>query len=102
MPLEVRGSQKMHICAFARAHRDGWLLSVAPRLCVGLRNAEPGWPLGEAIWQDTTLMLPPAAPVRWKNVLTGASYTADARDGAAGLAVASILDAFPVALLVAR
>jgi (1->4)-alpha-D-glucan 1-alpha-D-glucosylmutase len=103
MPLAVHGSQKTHICAFARAHRDGWLLSVVPRLCVGLTNAQIAWPLGESVWQDTTLLLPPAAPVQWKNVLTGASYNAHSRDdGAARLTVASILDAFPVALLVAQ
>ena len=103
VPLAVHGSQKTHICAFARAHRDGWLLSIVPRLCVGLTNAQIGWPLGESVLQDTTLVLPPAAPVQWKNVLTGASYTADScDDGAARLTVASVLDAFPVALLAAH
>jgi (1->4)-alpha-D-glucan 1-alpha-D-glucosylmutase len=103
LPLAVSGLQKTHICAFARAHRDGWLLSIAPRLCVALTNAKAGWPLGEAVWRDTTLVLPPAAPGEWKNVLTGASYTAES-DGDAGarLGVASILDAFPVALLTAQ
>ncbi|TMG97019.1 MAG: malto-oligosyltrehalose synthase, partial [Betaproteobacteria bacterium] len=103
IPLAVRGAQRTHICAFARAHRDGWLLSVVPRLCVGLTNAQLGWPLGEAVWRDTTLVLPPTAPKRGENVLTGASCAAES-DGDAGarLAVASVLDVFPVALLVAK
>ncbi|HYT95697.1 MAG TPA: malto-oligosyltrehalose synthase, partial [Casimicrobiaceae bacterium] len=57
IPLAVRGLRKTHICAFARAHHDGWVLSVVPRLCVALTNAQAGWPLGDAVWQDTTLVL---------------------------------------------
>jgi (1->4)-alpha-D-glucan 1-alpha-D-glucosylmutase len=103
IPLAVRGLQKKHVCAFARAHRDGWLLSIAPRLCVALTNAQAGWPLGEAVWRDTALVLPSTAPMQWKNVLTGASCAAES-DGNAGarLSVASVLDAFPVALLAAK
>ena len=102
IPLAVRGLQKEHICAFARAHRNGWLLCIAPRLCVALTNAKAGWPLGEAVWRDTALVLPSAAPMQWKNVLTGASCAA-VPDGDAGarLSIASVLDAFPVALLAA-
>jgi (1->4)-alpha-D-glucan 1-alpha-D-glucosylmutase len=103
IPLAVRGLRKTHVCAFARAHHDGWVLSVVPRLCVALTNAQVGWPLGEAVWQDTTLVLPSTAPTHWQNVLTGASCLAKP-DGGAGarLAVASVLDAFPVAMLAAK
>ncbi|HEY3180609.1 MAG TPA: malto-oligosyltrehalose synthase [Casimicrobiaceae bacterium] len=100
LPVAVRGLRRMHICSFARAHRDGWLLSIAPRLCVELTNGRTGWPLGETVWQDTTLVLPPGAPSAWKNVLTGTSHAVESLgDSAAGLAVARVLDAFPVALL---
>jgi (1->4)-alpha-D-glucan 1-alpha-D-glucosylmutase len=103
IPLTVRGLQKEHICAFARAHRSGWLLSIAPRLYVALTNAKAGWPLGAAVWRDTALVLPSTAPMQWENVLTGASCAAEP-DGEAGarLSVASVLNAFPVALLAAK
>ena len=33
-------------------------------------------PLGKAVWHDTRLHLPPSAPTRWRNTLTGESLTA--------------------------
>ncbi|MGQ9533601.1 MAG: hypothetical protein ACUVTQ_12520 [Desulfotomaculales bacterium] len=75
----------------------------APRLCVRLVGGEAGSedvppvvpPLGEAVWGETTLLLPSGAPEGWRNVLTGEQ--AVARRGT--LPLADVFRSFPVALL---
>jgi len=100
LPLRARGERAANVVCFARVHRDGWTLSVVPRLCVALTEEKPGWPLGETVWHDTAVALPARAPRRWRSVLTGAEYGARPGTGAT-LSVASVLDAFPAAFLVA-
>lgn len=59
-------------------------------------------PLGETVWADTVIELPPALASRQLvNVLDGARLTAEARpDGEGGTVRASAaLASFPVALL---
>ena len=102
VPLAVTGAKAANVCAFARVHADGWMVAVAPRLYVGLTRGLDHWPLGKAVWRDTRLVLPAGAPRRWHDVLTGAASAAEARDGTAVLALGAVLDAFPVALLVAE
>ena len=77
-PLLAQGAKAAHVVAFARG---GEVVSVAPRLVIGLGDD----------WGDTTIELPAG---RWRNTLTG--------DEAAGgpLSLAEALRRFPVALLV--
>jgi maltooligosyltrehalose synthase len=70
-----------------------------PRLCLRLTADRPAWPLGE-IWRDTVLVVPENAPRRWRNALTGTAFTSSVNPDRE-LAVASVLDSFPVAMLVA-
>ncbi len=93
VPLGVHGANARHLCAFARPHAAGTLVTLAPRLYVGL--CDDGWPLGDSAWRETRVRLPSGSPRRWRNALTGARYVFD--DG--GMRIASILDSFPVALL---
>jgi (1->4)-alpha-D-glucan 1-alpha-D-glucosylmutase len=100
VPIHARGKRAAHVVSFARAHRDGWTLSVVPRLCVALTDAKPDWPLGEAVWQDTAITLPAGAPRQWQSVLTGTTCVAEGGTRNA-VSIASLLDAFPAAFLVA-
>ena len=100
LPVRSRGARETHVVSFARSHRNGWTLSVVPRMCVALTDGRPGWPLGETTWQDTALTLPAGAPRQWRNVLTGGSCGASG-DNAGELSLATVIDAFPVAFLVA-
>ena len=60
-------------------------------------------PLGEAVWQDTTLLVPDMGPPRpWHNVLTGESVRGAVEEGHTTLAVAQLLAHCPVALLMAE
>ncbi|RDI17914.1 malto-oligosyltrehalose synthase [Lentzea flaviverrucosa] len=74
-PLHAEGPAAEHVLAFERSG----VITVATRLPVGLEQKG---------WQDTVLPLPGA---KWTDVLTGRPATED---------LASLLDTYPVALLV--
>jgi maltooligosyltrehalose synthase len=77
-------------------HAGGSALTVVPRLLLDLtaRAARP--PLG-AIWGDTRIVLP--ARTTYRDVLTGAIRESAPATKGARLAVASLFDTVPVALL---
>lgn len=102
IPLEAAGPAGEHVCAFARRHGDDWALVAVPRLAARLRLEraprsgglpETAFPLGEAAWGDTVLLLPGGAPGRWHNVFTGEVVAGEP------LRVADLLRHFPAALL---
>jgi maltooligosyltrehalose synthase len=84
--------------AFARRRETTWALVVVPRL-LGRLSARGTPPVGQRVWGRNTLLLPPAAPVHWHNVLTGEALTASGTPPAPGLSLAQILQHVPVALL---
>ncbi len=90
LPIEAAGPRAGYICAFVRRLENTWVLAAAPRLAAllimeskGLRalcgkNDPPPlppltFPLGEAVWGETSLLLPAYTPARWRNILTGAT-----------------------------
>jgi len=80
-PIAVSGSAADHAAAFDR----GGAITVVTRLPIGLER--------RGGWGDTVLELPDG---EWKDVLTGAEYSAGA-DGPVGLI--DVLSRYPVALL---
>lgn len=95
LPLTVLGQHADHLCAFARRAGTRTVISVVPRLLVGLLGSTAALPVGDALWGDTVLELPQeSAGQSWFNVLTGESH-APARQ----LPVGQVLSYFPVALL---
>jgi len=76
-PVVARGAKAHHVVSFVRDR----LLVVVPRLLFGLGGD----------WGDTTIELPEG---RWKDLLTGLE-----EEGAAPVALGSLLSAFPVAVL---
>lgn len=99
LPVNAVGRGQASVCAFARRKDGFWSLCVAPRWTT--RLAPPGKPpLGKAVWGDTALPLPAAAPEKWRNVLTGETLRASsAAEGGRVLALHFLLRRFPVALL---
>ena len=99
LPLNAAGRGQANVCAFARRKDGFWSLCVTPRWTT--RLGPPGKPpLGKAVWRDTNLPLPAAAPERWRNVLTSETLRASPAAGAEKvLALHSILHRFPVALI---
>jgi (1->4)-alpha-D-glucan 1-alpha-D-glucosylmutase len=96
LPLAAAGTRAEHVLAFARRHNAEECVIVAPRLCVGLADGAELAPV-DAIWGETLLPLPHAAPgTRYRDLLTGAEHRVD-EDGT--LRMAALLERFPVALL---
>ena len=98
IPLEVTGSQKDHICAFARRKGNEWAFTVVPRLLARLVEPQE-FPLGRKTWGNCVIVLPPDAPDRWRNVFTGKALSSNSSPGRRVLALRSITREFPVALL---
>jgi (1->4)-alpha-D-glucan 1-alpha-D-glucosylmutase len=98
-PLAAYGSEREHVCAFARSHGGKVAIAVAPRLLVRLTGGALVKPLGSAIWQDSWLALPPGRALCYRNVFTDEVLKPVAREGCAGLPLAAIFARFPVALL---
>lgn len=76
---------------------------MVPRLIAGLLAGAHEAPLGEAVWQDTHLLVP-GINLRWdwRNVLTGEPAVFTEHNGEPALALAQLLGHCPVALLVAQ
>jgi (1->4)-alpha-D-glucan 1-alpha-D-glucosylmutase len=96
-PLEVRGAYAEHVCAFARAADGGVAVTVIPRLLA--RRGIDAVPLGIEYWADTWVELPRDLAGGFTNVLTGERLAPTPVGEVAGLPLAEILGAFPVALL---
>ncbi|HET9396117.1 MAG TPA: hypothetical protein VFO36_08680, partial [Nitrospiraceae bacterium] len=101
VPLKVSGSREAHVCAFARRTQDSIAVVIAPRLYAKLLGESEQLPLGNAVWGDTTIELPPelSALEQLTNVLDGSSVRVQPRDGGLTLPAAEVLKHFPVALL---
>ena len=94
--LPVAGAHAAHICAFARVHDGGSALTVVPRLLLNVTARTTRLPLG-AVWADTRIVLP--SPMTYRDVLTGAIRESTPASKGARLAVATLFDTLPVALL---
>jgi (1->4)-alpha-D-glucan 1-alpha-D-glucosylmutase len=99
-PLEVIGSKREHLCAFARVHAAGTLLVLVPRLLTRLLPDGREVPVGAAVWQDTHVVLPEAlGRARFEHRLTAQTFYPEPARKPYTLSVASVLEAVPVALL---
>ncbi|MCJ8164560.1 malto-oligosyltrehalose synthase [Pontibacter sp. E15-1] len=95
LPLQVQGMHKHHILAFARQHKGQWALVIVPLHLASLVG-ENELPVGQHVWEDTTVVLPEGAPAEWHHVLGSNAISTDGT-----LQVAAAFHSFPVALLTA-
>lgn len=103
LPVQARGAQQASAFGFVRRQGSHDALVVVPRRIARLLDGGHMAPLGEAVWQDTTLLVPDMGPPRpWHNVLTGESVRCAVEEGHTTLAVAQLLAHCPVALLMAE
>jgi len=102
-PLDSRGPAQRHVIAFARGHAGGAAIAVAPRLVYGLLSGEARPPIGDPVWGDTVLRLPPPYGARvYRNVFTGETVVPEGSARMRTLRLADALRRFPVALLIAE
>jgi (1->4)-alpha-D-glucan 1-alpha-D-glucosylmutase len=94
--LEAAGLRRESVFAFARRHDSQQLLVIVPRLVTMLVPEADRPPVGQEVWGDTTLSLPPGLAGRFTNIFTGAQV--DLSEGAP-LALSTLLAEFPVAIL---
>jgi (1->4)-alpha-D-glucan 1-alpha-D-glucosylmutase len=93
-PGASASDRSCHVFAFARRSTDATALVVVPRLTVTLGD---GAPIGDDVWHDTRLTLPPSLRrSRWRRTIGRGDL--EAHDGV--LLLADILAESPVELLV--
>ncbi len=104
VPLAVTGKFQDHIVSFARIEGTQMAIVVVPRLLTSIVQPEED-PLSEKIWGDTQIELPQNAPPAWQEVICAEPEGGDSRliqaiEGK--LAVSTVLQHFPVGLLISR
>lgn len=79
-PLTVKGKYKDNILAFARRHKDEWVITAVPLHIAGICEEQQCEP--SAIdWRKTRIILPPSAPTEWKDPFRDTSGKADGEIG---------------------
>jgi len=96
LQLEIRGPHAHHLIAFARRYGKQVAVAIAPRFLTSLLPAGAA-PLGEAVWQDTSVYIPTDTKLTWKNVLTNQAIELDRV-----LMIGDALAHFPVALMIGQ
>ena len=116
-PLDVEGSRREHLVAFARTYGRQRVIVVVPRLIATLLPDSNLQPLGERVWGDTRIELPQDGPTVYRDVLAQhcvracngdrAGSPSDDRSrrprpGQKTLRAADVFQHFPVAFLEGR
>ncbi|WP_218081323.1 malto-oligosyltrehalose synthase [Anthocerotibacter panamensis] len=94
--LQVVGSLRDHLTVFARQREDQTAIVIAPRLLTPLVKVGD-YPLGEQVWHETRIILPPSTATTWREAITNHTFPADPI-----LWVGQVLRHFPVALLLSE
>ncbi|GAB4361912.1 MAG: malto-oligosyltrehalose synthase [Deltaproteobacteria bacterium] len=99
LPLSASGGKRSHLLAFARRLGPRWAVAAVPLRAT--RLGPPGeFPLGRKAWGSRGhLLLPPGAPRRWRNVLTGEPLEAAGASGGPELPLPLLFRDLPAALL---
>ena len=98
LPLETVGEHRSSVCAFARHLENGWAIVAVPRLTTRLANGA-GFPVGQSSWGTAEIILPPAAPASWKNIITGEALPISRKRRTSRLPLATVFSRLPFALL---
>jgi (1->4)-alpha-D-glucan 1-alpha-D-glucosylmutase len=101
LPLTAAGEREPHLVALARRQESQWALAVAGRFFSHLAP-QGKLPVGEEVWGETTLLLPPEAPPEWRDIFTDASLTTISGPTNQVLPLKQVFRDLPVALLWGR
>lgn len=98
LAMRATPPRERHVLAFARRLAKEWAIAAAPRFTAPFSvNGRP--PLGEEVWADAALVLPPGAPETWGHVVTGERLVATRSGKSRVLALREVFATFPAALL---
>ena len=98
--LQTSGTSREHVFAFARRTNGDMSVTCVPRL-VASWSANGTPPIGDAVWADTRVHLPPArATTTFRHAFTGATVVPQAAGDGFTIPAAALFEDFPVALLV--
>ncbi|NUQ91325.1 MAG: malto-oligosyltrehalose synthase, partial [Gemmatimonadaceae bacterium] len=97
-PLAITGARAGNTVAFARRLGDRASITVAPRLTAALGGAERA-PVGVSAWGDTRIQLPAELAGSYVCALAGTAVRSVSDGGSTILALADVLNQFPVAVL---
>jgi len=102
LACQTTGLHSQHLIAFVRLHESAALLTVAPRLTLRL-GAETVPPIGEALWGDTRIVLPPEVrQVRFRDALVSRTLIPTEGPEGRSLAASQVLEHLPIAMLEGR
>jgi (1->4)-alpha-D-glucan 1-alpha-D-glucosylmutase len=96
-PLDVDGSAREHVFAFARVLGDRQAIVAVPRLLATLAP-DGRAPLGE-MWGDTRFSVPAQAPRCYRQIFTSACASVFEADGRRWVRAADAFAGFPIAFL---
>ena len=100
IPLPSSGNRREHICAFARQFRGEQIIVIAPRLYAPLVTEPHQFPLGQTVWEDTTVALPETIPDGcYRNLFTDEQVATTGEGPHSFLKVAEVLTVCPFCLL---
>lgn len=97
-PVRTLGVREEHVIAILRHDNSDQAMVVVPRWIAQTYTAQEA-PPSKQFWGETSLVLSPTAPASWINVLTGERVQTRVSSESPTLAVAEVLQSFPVALL---
>ena len=101
LPLTDEGARAGHVCAFERKLGGTRIVVAVPRFLTQLISGGGSVPFGEAVWEDTRLLLPEIGPgVQFRNIFTNEIIVTVSQDGKSALALADVYASFPAAMLV--
>ena len=98
--LTPQGDRGQHLCAFARVHASQASVTVIPRFLSAFIPEPFDFPFGTKVWGDTWIPVPSekeGSPYR--HIFTGEILHSSTHHGVQGLALESIFQYFPLAVL---
>jgi (1->4)-alpha-D-glucan 1-alpha-D-glucosylmutase len=101
-PLQVDGTRKDHVFAFARSHQGRSCIVIIPRWSAKLMDAANELPLGERVWADTKVQLASMEAAAITELFAGSEVQIESVGSERFVSVAKTLAEFPVAVLCSR
>jgi (1->4)-alpha-D-glucan 1-alpha-D-glucosylmutase len=96
----VMGKKADNVCAFARRIGNARVIIAVPRFFTKLIPQPTDLPFGEAVWEDSFIIVPIAEPeAHYRNIFTDEYIAAQDYKDATALRLSEVLAHYPLAML---